>query len=94
MSELRNKEEDHPGESQLVRDLTFFKAAMASWSLYFGRVRYAVVSHDLFMIVMIPVEGGLVIVTTDSSTPLEFVNSLEVAVRKRTLREEVVSVKV
>lgn len=76
MSELRNKEEDHPGESQLVRDLTFFKAAMASWSLYFGRVRYAIVNHDLFMIVMIPVEGGLVIVTAESTMPLDFVEKL------------------
>jgi hypothetical protein len=76
LSELRKKEEDHPGERQLIRDLTFFKAAMASWSLYFGTVRYAVVSHDLFMIVMIPVEGGLVIVTAESSMPLEFVENL------------------
>ncbi len=84
ISELRNKEEDHPGEAQLVRDLTFFKAAMASWSLYFGRVRYAVVSHDLFMIVMIPVEGGLVIVTADSSMPLQFVENLSLAVHRQT----------
>jgi hypothetical protein len=76
MSELRNKDESHPGESQLVRDLTFFKSAMASWSLYFGRVRYAVVSHEAFMIVMIPIEGGLVIVTAESTLPLEFVDRL------------------
>jgi hypothetical protein len=76
VSELRNKEEDHAGESQLVRDLTFFKGAMSSWSLYFGRVRYAVVSHDLFMIVMIPVEAGLVIVTAESSMPLESVDGI------------------
>ncbi len=75
VGELRNKELNHPGESQLVRDLTFFKGAMASWSLYFGRVRYAVVSHDLFMIIMIPVEGGLVIITAESSMPLETVEN-------------------
>jgi len=82
ISELRNKEQDHPGESQLVRDLTFFKGAMASWSLYFGKVRYAVVSHDLFMIVLIPVEGGLVIVTAESSFPLESVEVLSNAVQR------------
>lgn len=83
ISELRNKEQDHPGEAQLVRDLTFFKGAMASWSLYFGKVRYAVVSHDLFMIVLIPVEGGLVIVTAESSFPLESVEVLSRAVLRR-----------
>ena len=76
VSELRHKEEDHPGESQLVRDLTFFKAAMSSWSLYFGRVRYAVVAHDAFKIIMVPVEGGLVIVTTESSLPVNFVEEI------------------
>jgi len=75
VGELRNKEESHPGETQLVSDLTFFKGAMASWSLYFGRVRFAVVSHDLFMIIMIPVEGGLVIITAESSMPLEEVEN-------------------
>ena len=83
ISELRNKEENHPGENQLVRDLTFFKGAMASWSLYFGQVRYAVVSHDRFMIVMIPVEGGLVIVTAESTLPLEFVDDLSQVVREQ-----------
>ena len=92
ISELRNKEQDHPGETQLVRDLTFFKAAMASWSLYFGTVRYAIVSHDLFLIVMIPVEGGLVIVTAESSIPLEFVQDLSEVVR--TQMREVISGKV
>jgi hypothetical protein len=81
ISELRNKLEDHPGESQLVRDLTFFKAAMASWSLYFGNVRYAVVSHDRFLIVMIPVEGGLVIVTAEATMPLNFVEELSLEIR-------------
>jgi hypothetical protein len=80
ISELRNKEESHPGESQLLRDLTFFKGAMASWSLYFGRVRYSVVAHDNFKIVMIPVEAGLVIVTTESSFPIELVENLTRAV--------------
>jgi hypothetical protein len=73
MSELRNKSEDHPGEAQLVRDLTFFKGAMASWSLYFGAVRYAIVSHERFMIIMIPVEAGLVIITAEADLPLELV---------------------
>ncbi len=73
ISELRDKSEDHPGEAQLIRDLTFFKGAMASWSLYFGAVRYAIVSHERFMIVMIPVEAGLVIVTAEADMPLEMV---------------------
>ena len=89
ISELRNKEENHPGETQLVRDLTFFKGAMASWSLYFGQVRYAVVSHDRFMIIMIPVEAGLVIVTAESTLPLVFVDDLF-----RVVREQLVSGKV
>lgn len=83
VSELRDKNQDHPGESQLVRDLTFFKAAMASWSLYFGRVRYAVVSHDMFLIVMIPLEGGLAIVTAESTLPLDFVDQLCLAINHR-----------
>ncbi|HYB03021.1 MAG TPA: hypothetical protein VED17_01075 [Nitrososphaerales archaeon] len=80
MSELRNKSEDHPGEAQLVRDLTFFKGAMASWSLYFGAVRYAIVSHERFMIIMIPVEAGLVIVTAEADLPLELVERFSRAV--------------
>jgi len=83
LSELRNKEESHPGEDQLVRDLTFFKGAMASWSLYFGRIRYSVVTHDSFKIVMIPVESGLVIITTEASFPLSSVEDLEGAVREQ-----------
>ena len=83
ISELRNKLDDHPGESQLVRDLTFFKAAMSSWSLYFGRVRYAVVSHDMFMIILIPVEGGLVIITAESTLPLDRIDQLSLAVSQQ-----------
>jgi hypothetical protein len=76
ISELRNKEVSHPGETQLLKDLTFFRGFMASWSLYFGRVRYSVVSHDMFKIVMVPVEGGLAIVTTESSFPIQLVEDL------------------
>lgn len=78
MSELRRNPlgtsgivDAHPGESQLVRDLTFFKGAMASWSLYFGRVRYSMVTHDSFRIIMIPVESGLIIITAEASLPAE-----------------------
>ncbi len=85
VSELRNKEESHPGETQLIKDLTFFKGAMATWSLYFGQVRYSVVSHDRFKIVMIPVVGGLVIITAESSLPLE-----KVELFASTVREQVV----
>ena len=83
ISELRNKDQDHPGEMQLVRDLTFFKGAMASWSLYFGRVRYAVVNHDLFMIILIPIEGGLAIITAESSLPLDFIDRLCLVVGRK-----------
>lgn len=82
MSELRDPTSSHPGESQLVRDLTFFKGAMASWSIYFGHVQYSVVSHDSFKIVMIPVEAGLVIVTTESSFPIEKVEMVAKTVRE------------
>ncbi len=81
LSELRNKDEDHPGEAQLLRDLTFFKGAMASWSLYFGRVKYAVVNHEQFMIIMIPVEAGLVIITAEADLPLEDVEEFSRIVR-------------
>ena len=77
VSELRKPAEgNHPGESQLVRDLTFFKGAMASWSLYFGRVRYSLVSHDEFKIIMIPVESGLLIITAEASLPLSYVEEI------------------
>jgi len=84
VSELRNKDESHPGETQLVKDLTFFKGAMATWSIYFGQVRYSVVSHDRFKIVLIPVESGLVIITAESSLPLD-----RVELFARTVREQV-----
>lgn len=77
MSELRTPlDNSHPGESQLVRDLTFFKGAMASWSLYFGRVRYSLVSHDSFKIIMIPVESGLLVITAEASLPLSYVEDI------------------
>jgi hypothetical protein len=83
VGELRNKEENHPGETQLIKDLTFFKGAMATWSLYFGQVRYSVVSHDRFKIVMIPVEAGLVIITAESTLPLELVEVFSSTVREQ-----------
>ncbi len=85
VSELRNKDENHPGETQLVKDLTFFKGAMATWSLYFGQVKYSVVSHDRFKIAMIPVEGGLVIITTEASLPLDRVELFAETVREQTI---------
>ena len=81
VSELRDNVERHPGEDQLVRDLTFFKGAMSSWSLYFGRVNYSIVAHDHFKIIMIPVEAGLVIVTTEASFPLTLIDKLNETVR-------------
>jgi hypothetical protein len=82
MSELRDPRDSHPGENQLVRDLTFFKGAMASWSIYFGHVQYAIVSHDALKIIMIPVEAGLVIVTAESSFPVELVETVGKTVRR------------
>jgi hypothetical protein len=82
VSELRDPSDSHPGESQLVRDLTFFKGAMASWSIYFGHVKYAIVCHDAINIIMIPVEAGLVIVTTESSFPVEHVENVGETVRR------------
>lgn len=82
ISELRDKDESHPGETQLVQDLTFFKGAMASWSIYFGKVKYSVVSHDKFKIIMIPVEGGLVIATTEASAPVEFAETLTAVIAR------------
>jgi hypothetical protein len=81
VSELRKGLEEHPRENQLIRDLTFFKGAMASWALYFGTVRYSLVSHNLFKIVMIPVESGLVIVTAESSLPLDIVERISEVIR-------------
>lgn len=82
VSELRDPRDSHPGEGQLVRDLTFFKGAMASWSIYFGHVQYALVTHDAFKIIMVPVEAGLVIVTAEASFPVEQVESVSKAVRR------------
>jgi len=78
ISELRESAagDEHPGESQLVRDLTFFKGAMASWSLYFGRVKYSLVTHDTFRIILIPVESGLIIITAEASLPPEKVEMI------------------
>jgi hypothetical protein len=89
MSDLRDPNDSHPGEAQLVRDLTFFKGAMASWSIYFGHVQYSVVSHDKFKIIMIPVEAGLVIVTTESAFPIEKVEMVAETVRDLLLQAKV-----
>gem|GEM_PF-2692924 len=84
MSELRTPAgESHPGEAQLVRDLTFFKGAMASWSIYFGRVRYSLVSHDSFKIIMIPVESGLLIITAEASLPLSYVEEISTRIHEQ-----------
>ena len=80
-SELRRPAESHPPENQLVRDLAFFKGAMASWAIYFGRVNYSVVSHDSFKIIMIPVESGLVIITSEADLPLEEVEKMSQRIR-------------
>jgi hypothetical protein len=80
VSELRRKEAGH-AEQQLVRDLTFFKGAMSSWSIYFGHVNYSVVVHETTKIIMIPVESGLVIVTTDGDFPIENVQSISAIVK-------------
>lgn len=82
ISDLRVKESSHPAEDQLVRDLTFFKGAMSSWSLYFGRVNYSVVAHDSFKILMIPVESGLVIITAEAELPLDLVEQISASVKK------------
>jgi hypothetical protein len=83
MSELRRKEEAHPREYQLIRDLTFFKGAMSTWGLYFGRVNYSLVSHDSFKIIMIPIEAGLLIITSEPTLPPELVEKLSSKVREQ-----------
>lgn len=83
ISELRHKDSSHHPEEQLVRDLTFFKGAMSSWAIYFGHVRYSVVVHDSFKIVMIPVESGLVIVTTEASFPVQNIESISHKVKDK-----------
>lgn len=82
ISELRNRENSHHPEEQLVRDLTFFKGAMSSWALYFGHVNYSVVVHDTFKIIMIPVESGLVIVTSEASLPSQIVEDIAAKVKE------------
>ncbi len=82
ISELRNRENSHNPEEQLVRDLTFFKGAMSSWALYFGHVNYSLVVHDKFKIIMIPVESGLVIVTSDASLPSQSVEDIAAKVKE------------
>ncbi|MDH2899583.1 MAG: hypothetical protein PXY39_01295 [archaeon] len=82
ISELRNRENSHNPEEQLVRDLTFFKGAMSSWALYFGHVNYSLVVHDKFKIIMIPVESGLVIVTSDASLPSQSVEEIAAKVKE------------
>jgi hypothetical protein len=76
ISELRHKDSSHHPEEQLVRDLTFFKGAMSSWAIYFGHVKYSVVVHESFKIVMVPVESGLVIITTEASFPVQSIESI------------------
>jgi hypothetical protein len=85
VSELRRRETSHNPEDQLVRDLTFFKGAMASWAMYFGHVKYSVVVHDSFKIIMIPVESGLVIVTSEAALPLQTVEDIATKVKEEIL---------
>ena len=58
---------------------------MATWSIYFGQVKYSVVSHDRFKIAMIPVDGGLVIITTEASLPLDRIELFAETVREQVL---------
>jgi hypothetical protein len=83
ISELRRGESSHHPEEHLVRDLTFFKGAMSSWAIYFGHVNYSVVVLDSFKIIMIPVESGLVIVTSEASLPLETVEEIASKVKEQ-----------
>ncbi len=89
LSELRNKAEGHPNEDRLIRDLTFFKGAMASWGIYFGRVRYSVVCHDSLKIIMIPHETGLVIITAEPSLPLTLVEQLSFELQQKLIAGKV-----
>jgi hypothetical protein len=82
LSELRREQAVHNPENQLVQDLTFFKGAMSSWSMYFGKVKYAVVSHDSFKIILVPVGTGLAIVTTEARFPLRGVEDLATNLRQ------------
>lgn len=89
VSELKNKSESHASEERLVRDLTFFKGAMASWGLYFGRVRYSVVAHDSLKIIMIPIETGLLIITAEPSFSLTKVEEISEKLHERSLTGKV-----
>jgi hypothetical protein len=82
LSELRREETSRNPEKQLLQDLTFFKGAMSSWSMYFGQVKHAVVSHEHFKIILVPIGTGLAIVTADSSFPLSGVDDLAANLRQ------------
>jgi hypothetical protein len=82
LSELRREETIQNPENQLVRDLTFFKGAMSSWSMYFGKVTHAVVTHEKFKIILVPVGSGLAIVTTEAAFPLSRVDELALRFRQ------------
>jgi hypothetical protein len=82
ISELRHKDSSHHPEEQLIRDLTFFKGAMSSWAIYFGHVKYSIVVLVSSKIVMIPVESGLVIVTTEASFPIEGIEGISEKVKE------------
>jgi hypothetical protein len=84
LSELRREQAAHNPENQLVQDLTFFKGAMSSWSMYFGRVKHAVVSHEEFKIILVPIGSGLAIITTEAGFPLSGVETLASELRRRT----------
>ena len=76
LSELRRDKTEHNPENQLVQDLTFFKGAMSSWSIYFGKVKHAVVTHEGFKIILLPIDSGLAIITTEARFPLAAVENL------------------
>lgn len=81
VSEVRKEYEGHHAENQLVRDLAFFKGAMATWSISFGHVEYSVVSHTSFKIIMIPMESGLLIITAEPTLQLEYVERISSSIR-------------
>lgn len=82
LSELRREKTIQNPENQLVSDLTFFKGAMSSWSMYFGRVRHAVVTHEGYKIILVPLSSGLAIVTTDAHFPLAKADELSAKLRQ------------
>jgi hypothetical protein len=83
VSELRTQDPTPHPEAHLVRDLTFFKGAMSSWGLYFGRVNYSVVVHESFKIVMIPVESGLVIFTAEAALSPQLVEDIALKIKEK-----------